>query len=413
MNKRDYLIIGAVVVAAALLLAGAWPAEAPQVAQLWACAALTLMAAVAQLYAAEAPDSQTYYPHYVFFFAGILLLPPALLLPLIAVPHLVEMVVARLSRGAFPFPWLVQIFNIAMHLIAGLTTSWVVRALGALAMAHEGPGALVVPMVGALCYVALNHLIVGLVLVLINGLSWTESGVLEAPQLTTDLVLCCLGFVFAVLWRLNPWLSVPALAPLVLMSRALSVPRLEHEAQTDAKTGLLNARYLQTALEEEFLQARRQERPLAVIMADLDYLRTINNTYGHLAGDAVIVAVGKTIRQVIRSSDRGGRFGGEEFMIILPSTSGADAAQVAERVRAAIAATPVAVPTRPEPVFVTMSLGVAELSAEMASVTDLTDAADVAVYEAKNRGRNTVVEASPELLAEARSTHADSPLLRL
>lgn len=400
MNKRDYSIIGSCVVAALLLVAAAWPLERPGLPSLWTCAILTGLAALAQLYAAEAPDSQTYYPHYIFFFAGIMLLPPGLLLPLIAIPHLVEMAVARVVRGALPFPWPVQIFNIAMHLVAGLTAVWVERSFDLLALG--GAGVLAAPLAAALTYVVLNHLIVGLVLVLINGLTWGDSGVLGSAQLELDFVLCCLGYVFAVLWQLNPWLVLPAVGPLLLMTRALRVPRLEHEAQTDAKTGLLNARYLQSALEEEFQQARRQERRLALIMADLDYLRTVNNTYGHLAGDAVINAVGGVIRRTIRSSDKGGRFGGEEFMVILPGTGRAEAALVAERVRAAVEALPVAVASSPQPVSVTMSLGVAELNPAMTSVTDLTDAADVAVYAAKSRGRNRVVVATEELCAEAR-----------
>jgi diguanylate cyclase (GGDEF)-like protein len=365
-----------------------------------ACVLLTILATVAQLYEAEAPHNQTYYPHNVFFFAGVMLLPPVLFAPLVIVPHAVELVFARLVRRKLPFPPLVQAFNVAMYLIAGLTAWWIFDLNPA---EVQGALALVMPMFAALAYVALNHLIVGLVLVLINGLTWRESGVLEVELLMTDLALALLGFAVAMLWLINPWFSLPALAPLVLMARALLVPKLKQEAQTDSKTGLLNARYLQQALNEEFERATRSGRPLALIMADLDFLRTVNNTYGHLAGDAALVAVGHAIRGAIRATDHGGRFGGEEFTVVLPDTTVAEAAVVAERIRAAIEATPVSVPLRDEPIFVTMSLGVAERTPNMATVTDLTDAADVAVYEAKRAGRNRVEVATPALLEQARA----------
>lgn len=403
MSRRDHAIIFASCLAACALLAAGWRSGLHSGEAIAACVVLTLLATVAQLYEAEAPNNQTYYPHNVFFFAGIVLLPPPLLLPLIAVPHLVELVFARLRRGKLPFTPAVQLFNVAMYLIAGLTAWWIVR-LGD--PGAPSPQSLLFPSLAAVVFVVLNHLIVGLVLVLINGLTWGESGVLEVDQLITDFVLAVLGFVVAVLWRLDPWLIVPALAPLVLMARALLVPKLRQEAQTDSKTGLLNARYLQIAMHEEFERATRSGRPLTLIMADLDFLRTVNNTYGHLAGDAALVTVGKVIRSCIRATDHGGRFGGEEFTVVLPDTSGERAAGIAEQIRALIEATPVSVPLRDEPIFVTMSLGVAERTPTMAGITDLTDAADVAVYLAKHRGRNRVEVATTGVIAEAQARAA-------
>ncbi|KAB8330866.1 GGDEF domain-containing protein, partial [Scytonema tolypothrichoides VB-61278] len=339
---------------------------------------MTLLATIAQLYEAEAPDAQTYYPHNVFFFAGLLLLPPSLVLPQIIVPHVVEMLKPRLMGGQPPFPWAVQIFNIAMYAITCLTVSWLYDVMSGWLVALGGSALLLSAAWAVVSYVTLNHLIVGLVLVVVNGSSWRASGVLDFTNLLTDFVMLCLGFVVAVLWQVDPWLIAPALAPLVLMARALRVPKLQQEAQCDPKTGLLNAREIRRVLGEELERARRSGRPLALIMADLDYLRTINNTYGHLAGDAVIVAIGQHIRASLRSSDAGGRFGGEEFTLILPNTRGEEALIVAERVRAIIGAAQIELPACAKPIQVTMSLGVAMYGPGADNAIDLIHAADVA-----------------------------------
>lgn len=362
---------------------------------------MTLLATLAQLYDAEVPNGQTYYPHNVFFFAALLLLPPWMVPPLLIVAHVAEMLKPRFTGGEPPFPWVVQIFNIAMYVLTCLTASWLYDASSAWAIPLGGSALLLPAALTAVAYVTLNHLIVGLVLVVVNGMSWRESEVLEPSNLGVDFVMLCLGFVVAVLWQIDPWLIVPALAPLLLMARALRVPKLQQEAQYDPKTSLFNAREIGRLLEDELERARRLGRPLTVIMADLDYLREINNSYGHLAGDAVITAIGGLIRSALRSSDTGGRFGGEEFTIILPNTYADDALLVAERVRATIEAAEIAIPPYDEPIQVTMSLGVAELTPQMESAAALIHAADIAVYEAKRRGRNCVVLATEELLADA------------
>jgi len=169
------------------------------------------------------------------------------------------------------------------------------------------------------------------------------------------------------------------------------VPRLEREARTDAKTGLWNTRHFNELFAAELERARRFNRPLSVIMADLDLLRNINNTYGHLAGDVVLTGVGQIIRQTVREYDLASRFGGEEFCIVLLEAEQAGAQAFAERLRRAIEAATFEVATSPQPIHVTMSLGVACFPGDATTTTDLTHAADIAVYQAKLAGRNRVV----------------------
>ncbi|HYP42367.1 MAG TPA: diguanylate cyclase, partial [Chloroflexia bacterium] len=171
-------------------------------------------------------------------------------------------------------------------------------------------------------------------------------------------------------------------------------PALKKEAQTDAKTGLWNARHFSNMFTSEMDRAKRFERPLALIMADLDLLRNINNTYGHLAGDTVLAGIGQIIRENIRDFDMAGRFGGEEFAILLPETNQAEARAIAERLRAAVESSGFAVSTSRKPVNVTMSLGISCFPAGASTTMELLHEADVAVYQAKLKGRNCVVCAS-------------------
>lgn len=178
---------------------------------------------------------------------------------------------------------------------------------------------LVLMVVGtAIAYLSLNHVFVGLALVLARALSWRESGVWDVGSLITDLVLLLLGFVVVALWRLNPFLLPLALSPLLGVYRVLSIPKLERQARIDGKTGLWNARHFMELFGDEFERAERFGRPMAVIMADLDLMRNMNNTYGHLAGDTVLAGIGKLTRENSRPYAIAGRFGGEEFCIVLP-----------------------------------------------------------------------------------------------
>ena len=184
------------------------------------------------------------------------------------------------------------------------------------------------------------------------------------------------------------------------------MPALQAEARVDPKTGLFNARYFATALTEELGRAERFERPLSLIMADLDLLRDINNTYGHLAGDAVLQGIAEVFRAQLRHYDVPARFGGEEFSILLPETPPEQALEIAERIRRAVADRTFDVETSSEPIRATVSIGVAGYPKDGMDGNELIHQADLAVYRAKLQGRNRVLGASSEplLLPADRST---------
>jgi diguanylate cyclase (GGDEF)-like protein len=377
---------------ALIMLSLPCPAQSPL--QWLTFATFTTLATLAQLFKAEVNSRQSYYATPVFIFAGVLVLPPLLLALLIVISYTIEWAKERLVHSPLLRAWYIQPFNIATHLIAGTAAHQIFVATNGAPMVFQTPLAVLAVAIAALFYTFCNHVLIGLALFLARGVSLRDSGILDFENLLTDLVLLCLGYTVAVLWTLNPWLIVPALAPLLLIYRALTIPLLKQEAQTDAKTGLLNARYFGKLFEAELERAQRFDRPLALIVADLDLLRNINNTYGHLAGDVVLSGVGQSIRTSIRDYDIAARFGGEEFVIALPETGQNEAYEVAERLRQTVESASFSVTTSPTPIRATMSLGVACFPGDATTQKSLIHAADVAVYQAKVAGRNRVVRSA-------------------
>src|SRR5262249_49795396 len=148
-------------------------------------------------------------------------------------------------------------------------------------------------------------------------------------------------------------------------------------------------------------RSARFGRPTALIMADLDLLREINNNYGHLAGDAVLRGIAEVFRTQLRHYDVPARFGGEEFSILLPEAPPEQALEIAERIRRAVAERDFEVETSPTPIRATVSIGVACFPRDASDATELIHQADLAVYRAKLQGRNRVLGASPESLLVA------------
>ncbi|GAA3390626.1 GGDEF domain-containing protein [Cryptosporangium minutisporangium] len=165
-------------------------------------------------------------------------------------------------------------------------------------------------------------------------------------------------------------------------------------AVTDPLTGLHNRRHLQEALDLEVARARRSGAPLSLVVLDIDHFKQVNDAYGHAAGDAALVQTARRLGAVARAGDVIARHGGEEFAWLLPDTSGEGAAELAERLRAALAGTPVDLPES-GPVEMSGSLGVATLRAPDDGTALMRDA-DRALYRAKEHGRNRVEVASDD-----------------
>ena len=166
---------------------------------------------------------------------------------------------------------------------------------------------------------------------------------------------------------------------------------LQRLATLDSLTGLANRRHFLNCAQAEIARTLRTGQPLSVVMLDVDHFKKLNDTYGHAAGDAALVALAETCRTTLRETDIMGRLGGEEFGIILPGDGLAEAAEAAERLRRAISL--LAIPVESGTIAITASLGLALLAADETSMDGALRRADHALYQAKQSGRNRVARA--------------------
>ena len=182
-------------------------------------------------------------------------------------------------------------------------------------------------------------------------------------------------------------------------SVAMENVMLHQEAQrlsvTDPLTGLWNFRYFQLQADRELESAARFERPLSLLIIDLDHFKTVNDRFGHQVGDDVLVEVARRIQAATRVPDVVARYGGEEFVVLLPGTDAVGAVATAERIRQAVSASKVVITTAQDiaPMAVSCSIGVAEHPAHGTTVAGLLRSADAAMYQAKAQGRDRVVAA--------------------
>jgi len=389
---RVYLTVLAL---ATLAAAGTFYLGAPNVTHGWfTFVILAVAATLAHTFPVKSPRNQMYHTSVVFLVAAALLLPPELIVLIPLVQTVPEWLKER-------YPWPIAGFNISNYTLDSLAawgTATLVNRHGESLIANPEARFAVAGLAAAVAFVAVNHVLVGVILKLGRGHSFRESGLFGVEAISVDVVLTILGVSLAAFWSWNPWLIFAALAPLVVVHRSLSVPQLQAEARVDPKTGLYNARYFATTLAAELARAARFERPMSLIMADLDLLRDINNSYGHLAGDAVLKGIAEIFHAELRHYDVPARFGGEEFSILLPETPPEQAMEIAERIRRAVAEREFEVETAAEPIRATVSLGVAGFPKDGADANELIHQADLAVYRGKLQGRNRVVGASTEPL---------------
>ena len=173
---------------------------------------------------------------------------------------------------------------------------------------------------------------------------------------------------------------------------AASLERVQHLASHDELTGILNRRSLMAALERERSRAERSGAPLSIAIIDLDHFKRVNDSHGHAAGDEVLRALAATVQHTMRASDIFGRYGGEEFMMILVGDASALALKAMERIRAAVAARNWS--SLAPDLSITLSAGIAS-HRKGESIEQLLHRADLALYQAKDAGRNTIIVSPP------------------
>jgi diguanylate cyclase (GGDEF)-like protein len=331
-------------------------------------------------------------------FLGVWMLPVALLLP---PPFALVVVVVPTSflqlRGAQFQPVKVA-YNIASLGMAYAAAALAHQAVvgGGRHTVHDligGPRQFVALLAAFAAWWAVNHLLIAGIVALTAGADAVRAFLRDHDGLIVDVVDMAVGTIAAVLWATNP-VSVLLLVPPVLLMQHQLFSGLRHAVRTDLLTEVASPQFWRETAAREIERASASGANVAVLMIDVDHFKSVNDRYGHLAGDEVLAAVARTISKALRPGDLIGRLGGEEFGAILAGLNLLDAEGAAERLRAQVAEVRVR-SDRGEWIGVTVSVGVAELSVNGGDLTRLLDAADIALYAAKSAGRNRVRVAGP------------------
>ena len=311
-----------------------------------------------------------------FLFASSILLPP-LALPIVAI------VIPTERRS--PSSWLIR-FQRLLTMNASSVVFWLVisnqPAGQDLSNQHILGFALAITT-----YLLVDSLIVSVVMslaspkpVLITA-HWNLKSLLRE---CAEISIGCIGAIFALI---NPLLLLFVVTPCCLAVDHLRVNQSAQLSKRDTRTGLLNACGLQEFVAHEFERAKRHSTDLCLVVLDLDFLRDVNNNYGHQVGDLAISEVARQISALTRTIDGTARIGGEEFVVVLPDTNLDGAAKVADRIRLGIEE--LHLPTHRGMLRITISAGVAYRHQDE-TYSGLFDRADAALYASKRSGRNRV-----------------------
>ena len=337
----------------------------------------------------------------VWTFAAALLLPPPLTAAVVLAVYVHLWV--RVWRPAKTLLYR-NIYTAAVVVLAAQAARGVVGLFGGPRSAMTGATGLGVLVLAILVYAVVNNALVSGAIALNsspvpNGRAGRVRALLGRPDdVVLEIATLSLGALTAVTLTINAWLVLLVLVPLLVLHRADMARQLEQRADTDGKTGLLNAAAWHEQAERALHRAQRQGGAAGVLILDLDHFKTVNDTYGHLAGDQVLVAVAEALRTEVREGDVVGRFGGEEFVVLLRDLELTIAGRrqlesVAERIRERIAALNVAVQTPDGPLTInglSTSVGGVFHLGRTSTLQQVLGAADAALYTAKRDGRNLV-----------------------
>lgn len=325
----------------------------------------------------------------VWTFAGVIALPSGLS-ALLALLISVAMTVLRLRAGIHPYR---QMFTAATVMLACLTGSAIVE----LSSSHLGhlsgdAGAAAIVLLSLVAYTAVNTtMIAGAIFLAARPLP-VRALFGTAEENGLEIATLCLGGMTGLTLVFTPWLTFLSIIPLVVLQRGALIKQLEVAATTDPKTGLLNAVAWRQVAQKEIARAARDRHTVALMIIDMDRFKAVNDTHGHLVGDAVLVAVAERLTAELRQYDSIGRFGGEEFVAILPEVDMPTARAVSHRILARIRELEVFSPDAPAVPLggFSASIGVALYPNNGGDVESLLHVADSALYAAKNAGRDRV-----------------------
>ncbi|GAA1250545.1 GGDEF domain-containing protein [Pseudonocardia aurantiaca] len=331
----------------------------------------------------------------VWTFAAALLFPP--FVASMIVIAIFAYLYFRVSRPA-KTPAYRELFSTATVVLAVHAAAGVVAYIPDGDSRFGGLIGLLTIVVAMLAYTVVNTCLVVGAVVLSSDRS-VRQVLGQGDEIVLELATLSLGALVAVTMAVSgPLVAVLVLPALIVLHRAVLVRQLEHAANTDSKTGLLTAAAWQRQAMRQLQRTERSSGSAALLILDLDHFKRVNDDHGHLAGDLVLSAVGVALRDETREHDLVGRFGGEEFVMLLPHTDGERYAypelrKIGERIRHRIAQLAIEVPTPDGPLTLrglSVSIGGALYPEDGAGVQDLMAVADSALYAAKRDGRNVV-----------------------
>ncbi|GAA3648729.1 diguanylate cyclase [Lentzea roselyniae] len=329
----------------------------------------------------------------VWLFAGVLVLPMPLLVALITISYL-HAWLRVYKRRAVLFR---KVFSAATVVLACAAAQLVLGFFSDQPLDVDGPLGLLALASAGLAYWLVNYALVVGAIVMTNRDQPARAALGNASDQLIILASIGLGSVLAIMMSNRPWLTPMLLLTVLALHMGLLLPQFRVAARTDSKTGLVDATFWHDVAGREIERARRLLSTVGVLILDLDHFKQINDTYGHLAGDRVLRAVADALKHSVRSYDLVGRFGGEEFAVLLPGVSTDEVRATAERIRFEIASLHIVVDDRlgHDQVVsgLTASVGAAMFPDTATELSPLLLAADEALYQAKNNGRDRVATA--------------------
>lgn len=327
----------------------------------------------------------------VWTFASALVLPPSLTVLLCVVVLGYAWIRHERHSGMRAYR---QVFGAAV-VIASCLTAYLVLNLVSTGMDGSGHAFRTITAIVAamLSYAAVNFVVLFCAIYLaVRPVKLAE--LLENRQdVTLEFATLCLGGLTALALEYQPLMTVLVVPPLFVLQRSVLTKQLEIAATTDSKTGLLNAATWQHMAQRELARAQREHETAALLIIDMDNFKLVNDTYGHIAGDAVLRAVADCLARELRQYDAIGRFGGEEFVAMLSGVDELAAVGISERIRQQVQLLEVTAPIDDQPPLsgLSASIGISCFPTHGTELEDLLHAADSALYAAKRAGRNRVV----------------------
>ncbi|WP_052360512.1 GGDEF domain-containing protein [Kutzneria albida] len=333
----------------------------------------------------------------LWMFAGLLVLPFPLVVALVVINYL--HLCTRIWSGVIVYR---KVFTVATMVLAGGAALAVLIACGLTGTPRVPTGfwSLLAVIAAAACWWLVNYALVVGAILLSNPELAARKALGEPADQIVVLAGLGLGLVVACLLISFPWVVPVVMLTIVALHREFLLPQFQRAARTDAKTGLASPTFWAQLVSAELTRARLTNSSVGLLMLDIDHFAEVNNTYGHLAGDAALEAVVRAVRHEVRHDDLVARWGGDELAVMMPGAHAEELLKAAERIRLRLAQTEVSAADATsgrvvEIKALTVSVGAAVYPESGTDVDGLVVAADGALLAAKAAGRNQVRLAMP------------------